>query len=131
MLAAFALGAEGVQCGTRFLTVEECSVHEAWKEKVLKAKDSDTIVTGRGTGHPVRGLKNKFARECRKIEMAATSGEELEGMYAGSLCPRRGGRRGNGRSWRAQVAALVTSAARRPRSLPTWCARRRPWPGAP
>ena len=55
MLAAFALGAEGVQCGTRFLTVEECGVHEAWKEKVLKAKDSDTIVTGRGTGHPVRG----------------------------------------------------------------------------
>ncbi|MFR1168357.1 MAG: nitronate monooxygenase [Adlercreutzia equolifaciens] len=50
----FALGAEGVQCGTRFLTVEECSVHEAWKEKVLKAKDSDTIVTGRGTGHPAR-----------------------------------------------------------------------------
>ena len=75
MLAAFALGAEGVQCGTRFLTVEECGVHEAWKEKVLKAKDSDTIVTGRGTGHPVRGLKNKFARECRKIEMAATPGK--------------------------------------------------------
>ncbi|MDE8703548.1 nitronate monooxygenase, partial [Adlercreutzia equolifaciens] len=46
MLAAFALGAEGVQCGTRFLTVKECSVHEAWKEKVLAAKDSDTIVTG-------------------------------------------------------------------------------------
>ena len=67
MLAAFALGAEGVQCGTRFLTVEECGVHEAWKEKVLSAKDSDTIVTGRGTGHPVRGLKNKFARECRKM----------------------------------------------------------------
>lgn len=52
MLAAFALGAEGVQCGTRFLTVEECSVHEAWKEKVLKAKDSDTIVTGAARGIP-------------------------------------------------------------------------------
>lgn len=50
MLAAFALGAEGVQCGTRFLTVEECGVHEAWKEKVLKAKDSDTIVTGAAPG---------------------------------------------------------------------------------
>ena len=108
MLAAFALGAEGVQCGTRFLTVEECSVHEAWKEKVLKAKDSDTIVTGRGTGHPVRGLKNKFARECRKIEMAATSGEELEGMYAGSHAGAVAGDVENGSVMAGQVAALVT-----------------------
>ena len=108
MLAAFALGAEGVQCGTRFLPVEECSVHEAWKEKVLKAKDSDTIVTGRGTGHPVRGLKNKFARECRKIEMAATSGEELEGMYAGSLARAVAGDVENGSVMAGQVAALVT-----------------------
>lgn len=108
MLAAFTLGAEGVQCGTRFLTVEECSVHEAWKEKVLKAKDSDTIVTGRGTGHPVRGLKNKFARECRKIEMAATSGEELEGMYAGSLARAVAGDVENGSVMAGQVAALVT-----------------------
>lgn len=108
MLAAFALGAEGVQCGTRFLTVEECGVHEAWKEKVLKAKDSDTIVTGRGTGHPVRALKNKFARECRKIEMAATSGEELEGMYAGSLARAVAGDVENGSVMAGQVAALVT-----------------------
>ncbi len=108
MLAAFALGAEGVQCGTRFLTVEECSVHENWKEKVLKAKDSDTIVTGRGTGHPVRGLKNKFARECRKIEMAATSGEELEGMYAGSLARAVAGDVEMGSVMAGQVAALVT-----------------------
>ena len=108
MAAAFALGAEGVQCGTRFLTVEECGVHEAWKEKVLKAKDSDTIVTGRGTGHPVRGLKNKFARECRKIEMAATSGEELEGMYAGSLARAVAGDVENGSVMAGQVAALVT-----------------------
>ena len=112
MLAAFALGAEGVQCGTRFLTVEECSVHEAWKEKVLKAKDSDTIVTGRGTGHPVRGLKNKFARECRKIEMAATSGEELEGMYAGSLARAVAGDVENGSVMAGQVAALVTERGR-------------------
>ena len=108
MLAAFALGAEGVQCGTRFLTVEECGVHEAWKEKVLKAKDSDTIVTGRGTGHPVRGLKNKFARECRKIEMAATSGEELEGMYAGSLARAVAGDVENGSVMAGQGAAVVT-----------------------
>lgn len=108
MLAAFALGAEGVQCGTRFLTVEECSVHEAWKEKVLAAKDSDTIVTGRGTGHPVRGLKNKFARECRKLELAAQSGEELEGMYAGSLARAVAGDVENGSVMAGQVAALVT-----------------------
>lgn len=108
MLAAFALGAEGVQCGTRFLTVEECGVHEAWKEKVLKAKDSDTIVTGRGTGHPVRGLKNKFARECRKMEMSATSGEELEGMYAGSLARAVAGDVENGSVMAGQVAALVS-----------------------
>ncbi|MCI9260925.1 nitronate monooxygenase [uncultured Adlercreutzia sp.] len=107
MLAAFALGAEGVQCGTRFLTVEECSVHEAWKEKVLAAKDSDTIVTGRGTGHPVRGLKNKFARECRKMEMSAKSGEELEGMYAGSLARAVAGDVENGSVMAGQVAALV------------------------
>lgn len=107
MLAAFALGAEGVQCGTRFLTVEECSVHEAWKEKVLSAKDSDTIVTGRGTGHPVRGLKNKFARECRKMELAAQSGEELEGMYAGSLARAVAGDVENGSVMAGQVAALV------------------------
>lgn len=107
MLAAFALGAEGVQCGTRFLTVEECGVHEAWKEKVLSAKDSDTIVTGRGTGHPVRGLKNKFARECRKMELAAQSGEELEGMYAGSLARAVAGDVENGSVMAGQVAALV------------------------
>ena len=57
MLAAFALGAEGVQCGTRFLTVEECTVAEAYKQKVLGARDSDTIVTGRDSGHPVRCLR--------------------------------------------------------------------------
>ena len=107
MLAAFALGAEGVQCGTRFLTVEECGVHDAWKEKVLAAKDSDTIVTGRGTGHPVRGLKNKFARECRKMELAAQSGEELEGMYAGSLARAVAGDVENGSVMAGQVAALV------------------------
>ena len=75
---------------------------------MLKAKDSDTIVTGRGTGHPVRGLKNKFARECRKIEMAATSGEELEGMYAGSLARAVAGDVENGSVMAGQVAALVT-----------------------
>ncbi len=108
MCAAFALGAEGVQIGTRFLTVEECTVCDAWKEKVLGAKDSDTIVTGRGTGHPVRGLKNKFARECRKREMEATNPEDLEGMYAGSLKRAVEGDMDNGSILAGQVAAIIS-----------------------
>ena len=107
MLAAFALGAEGVQCGTRFLTVEECGVAEAYKERILKAKDSDTIVTGRGTGHPVRGLKNRFSRNCRKIEAAAQSPDELEGLYAGSLRRAVEGDVDNGSLMAGQVACLV------------------------
>ena len=95
--AAFALGAEGVQMGTRFLTVEECTVADAYKERVLAAKDSDTIVTGRGSGHPVRCLKNKFARNVRK----------LEAMYAGSLRRAVEGDVDNGSMMAGQVAALV------------------------
>lgn len=86
LAAALMLGAEGVQIGTRFLTVDECTVHENYKRKVLKAKDSDTIVTGRIAGHPVRGLKNKFAREARAAELKeALDGAEQELRHAGSL----------------------------------------------
>lgn len=107
LLAALALGAEGVQCGTRFLTVEECTVHDAWKQKVLDAKDSDTIVTGRGTGHPVRCLKNRFARECRKREMSAEDPAELEGLYAGSLARAVAGDVEGGSVMAGQIAAIV------------------------
>ena len=86
LAAALLLGAEGVQVGTRFLTVDECTVHESYKRKVLKAKDSDTIVTCRIAGHPVRGLKNKFAREARSAELKeALDGAEQELRHAGSL----------------------------------------------
>ena len=86
LAAALLLGAEGVQVGTRFLTVDECTVHENYKRKVLKAKDSDTIVTGRIAGHPVRGLKNKFAREARSAELKeALDVAEQELRHAGSL----------------------------------------------
>ena len=86
LAAALLLGAEGVQVGTRFLTVDECTVHESYKRKVLKAKDSDTIVTGRIAGHPVRGLKNKFARAARSAELEeALDGTEQELRHAGSL----------------------------------------------
>ncbi len=107
LCAAFALGAEGVQMGTRFLTVEECTVCDPWKQKVLGAKDSDTIVTGRGTGHPVRGLKNRFARECRKRELACTNPDNLEGMYAGSLKRAVEGDMENGSVMAGQIAAVV------------------------
>lgn len=108
MVAAFALGAEGIQMGTRFLTVEECTVCDPWKEKVLSAKDSDTIVTGRGTGHPVRGLKNKFARECRKRELECSNPEDLEGMYSGSLSRAVAGDMENGSILAGQISAVIS-----------------------
>lgn len=108
MAAAFALGAEGVQVGTRFLTVEECGIADAYKERVLKAKDSDSIVTGRVSGHPVRALKNKFARGMRKLEEdPATKPEDLEGKYAGSLRRAVEGDMENGSLMAGQVACLV------------------------
>ena len=83
--AAFALGAEGVQLGTRFLTAEECGIHSNYKNKVLKASDTSTIVTGRRLGHPVRSLKNGFSREYAKLEYTDISNEELEEFGAGRL----------------------------------------------
>ena len=106
--AAFALGAEGVQMGTRFLTVDECTVADAYKEKILSAKDSDTIVTGRGSGHPVRCLKNKFARSVKKLEGdLAKNGDELERMYVGSLRRAVEGDVDNGTIMSGQIAAVV------------------------
>lgn len=66
--AAFMLGAEGVQVGTRFLSATECNVHESYKEKILKATDISTIVTGKSLGHPVRSLKTPFSRTFAKME---------------------------------------------------------------
>ena len=80
---------------------------DPWKEKVLKARDSDTIVTGRGTGHPVRGLKNKFARECRKRELACSNPADLEGMYAGSLRRAVEGDMETGSILAGQIAGIV------------------------
>ena len=108
MAAAFALGAEGVQCGTRFLTVEECTVSEAYKEKILHAKDADTVVTGRGSGHPVRCLKNKFARKVRRLETDPAAADELEQMYLGSLRRAVEGDVEDGTIMAGQVAALVS-----------------------
>lgn len=83
--AAFALGASGVQVGTCLLVSEECPIHPHYKEAVLKAKDTDTVVTGRITGVPVRVLKNKMAREYVKREKEGAGKMELEQFTLGGL----------------------------------------------
>lgn len=83
--AAFCLGADGVQLGTRFILANECRASEAYKEKVASAKDISTTVTGMSTGHPVRVIKNKFAKKFKKLEDQGASIEELEAYGAGSL----------------------------------------------
>lgn len=85
VLAAFALGAKGVQIGTVLLATKECPIHENYKQKVIKAKDTDTVVTGRGTGAPVRVLKNKMAVEYLSMSTAGVSLDELEKLTLGSL----------------------------------------------
>lgn len=112
MAAAFTLGAEAVQVGTRFLAADECTIDVAYKEKVVEAKDSDTIVTGRSNGHPVRGLKNAFARQVRKLEDdSTTSFDELEQLMAGSLRKAVQGDVKNGSLMAGQSACLVTKRA--------------------
>jgi enoyl-[acyl-carrier protein] reductase II len=83
--ASLMLGAEGVQVGTAFLAAEECQIHDTYKELVVKAKDTDTIVTGRFTGHPCRGVKTKFSRGLLQHEKDGISAEEFENMTVGAL----------------------------------------------
>ena len=85
MAAALALGASGVQVGTCLLASRECPIHENYKQAVLKAKDSDTTVTGRSIGGPVRVLKNKMAREYLALEKRGATLEELETVTLGGL----------------------------------------------
>ena len=85
MAAALALGACGVQVGTCLLASEECPVHENYKQAVLKAKDSDTVVTGRSVGGPVRCLKNRMTREYLALEKRGATLEELETVTLGGL----------------------------------------------
>ena len=106
--AAFMLGAVGVQVGTRFLVADECTVSEEYKERVLKAGDISTMVTGRSGGHPVRCLKTPFTRRFAKAESAGASQDELNAMGAGSL--RKAAREGdyeNGSFMCGQIAGLV------------------------
>ena len=83
--AAFALGAQAVQMGTRFVMSEECIAHENYKNLVLKARDRSTVVTGRSTGHPTRVLQNKLTRIYLEKEAAGASSEELEKLSLGTL----------------------------------------------
>ena len=83
--AARMLGAQAVQIGTRFLVAKECIIHENYKNLVLKAKDIDSVVTSRSTGHPVRVLRNAMTREYLKLEKEGKGFEELEKLTLGSL----------------------------------------------
>ena len=106
--AAFMLGASGVQVGTRFLVCDECNIHENYKQLILKARDIDTVVTGRCGGHPVRALKNKLSRRLLEMEKNNVSFEEFEAITVGSL--RRAVRDGDvdeGTFMAGQSAGLV------------------------
>lgn len=106
--AAMMLGAEAVQMGTRFCVSNECVIHENYKERILKAKDIDSEVTGRSHGHPVRGLRNRMTREYLKLENAGASFEELEKLTLGGL--RKAvveGDTDNGSVLAGQIAGMV------------------------
>ena len=85
MAAAFMLGAEAVQMGTRFVASKEAVVHENYKQLVIKAKDIDTRVTGRTTGHPVRAIRNEMTRHYLELEKEGAPFEELEKLTLGGL----------------------------------------------
>ena len=83
--AAFMLGACGAQMGTRFLSAYECTIHPNYKEKILKANDLCTMVTGKRLGHPVRSLRTQFARNYSKAEYGGMPDEDLEALGTGAL----------------------------------------------
>jgi len=106
--ASFMLGAEGVQVGTRFLTTYECTVHQNYKQKILKASDIDTVVTGRSTGHPVRVLRNQLSRKYQELDKRNAPQEEIEALGQGALpLAARDGDMDNGSVMSGQIAALV------------------------
>lgn len=106
--AAFMLGACGVQMGTRFLSAEECTIHPVYKEKILKAKDLCTMVTGKRLGHPVRSLRTPFARNYSNAEYGGMPDDELEALASGSLAIAvQEGDLKNGCFLSGQIAAMV------------------------
>jgi len=108
-LAAQMLGAEGVQIGTRFVVAKESIVHDNYKQKIIQAKDIDSEVTGRTTGHPIRCLRNKMTREYKKMEENGATFEELEYLTLGSL--RKAVQEGDvttGSLMAGQIAGLIS-----------------------
>ena len=106
--AAFMLGACGVQMGTRFLSAYECTIHPTYKEKILKATDLCTMVTGKRLGHPVRSLRTQFARNYAKAEYGGMNDADLEALGTGAL--RRAVQEGDnehGCFLSGQIAAMV------------------------
>ncbi|WP_294704838.1 enoyl-[acyl-carrier-protein] reductase FabK [uncultured Fusobacterium sp.] len=107
-LAALSLGAEGIQVGTKFIVAEECTVHENYKKAILKAKDRSTVATGNYTGHPVRVIENKFAKQILEMEKVGTPKEEIEKLGTGKLrLAVVDGDVDNGSVMAGQVAAMV------------------------
>ena len=109
LAAAFMLGAEGVQVGTRFVVAKESIVHENYKQQIVKAKDIDSTVTGLSTGHPVRSLRNKMTREYLRLEKEGADFMELEKLTLGSL--RKAVIEGdvtNGTLMAGQIAGLIS-----------------------
>lgn len=108
MAAAMMLGAEAVQMGTVFVTAKESIVHSNYKQKIIGAKDIDSEVTGRSTGHPVRSIRNKMTREYLRLEKEGASFEELEHLTLGSLRNAvMGGDVVNGTVMAGQIAGLI------------------------
>lgn len=108
MAAAMMLGAEGVQIGTRFVASTEAQVNEAYKNRIVKAKDIDSEVTGRSHGHPVRCLRNQMTREYVRLEAEGKTMEELEYLTLGSL--RKAVQEGdiqNGTVMAGQIAGMI------------------------
>ena len=106
--AAFMLGACGVQMGTRFLSACECNIHPVYKEKIIKANDLCTMVTGKRLGHPVRSLRTPFARNYSKAEYGGMPDEELEQLGTGALrLAVQDGDAENGCFLSGQIAAMV------------------------
>ena len=107
--AAFALGADGVQVGTRFMCAEECTIHPDVKRRIVKAKDRDTVVTGYSTGHPVRVIKNKLSKMLEELDRDNRV-EELEALGSGKLAlAMREGDLDMGSVMAGQSAAMVCS----------------------
>lgn len=105
--ASFMLGAEGVQLGTRFLVAKECTVHQSYKNRVIKAKDIDTEVTGRSTGHPIRVIKNKLTREFMKLEKEGAPVDQLEELGRGCLSKAVKGDVDFGSVMAGQISGLI------------------------